>query len=1183
LVGRGEELEWLERCLREGASGLPRLSLILGDPGIGKSRLLREFAVGAAARGICVCHGRGYEDLSQPYLLFEDLLGQLEQLPDSIAGPFEDDRRLIHEIRQASSPLGAAIEGADRQGQSLEERRARLFRAVAHGVLHLARAPTLIVLDDLHWADTTSLELLSHIVFTIADDSERGPIALMIVAAYRPTEPASALGRILSRFEREEICQILELEGLDRSGVNELISELGIERPAHQLVDTLWKATEGNPLFVQQLVRELERREAIEERAGYQFTSVPHEELDFPTDIANAITSQIEQLSDACRRTLTLASFIGGSFQLDDLLGLSDLGENQLAEALEEALAERLLHSEGESYDFAHPLIRRVFYGRLRGTRRRRIHLELADTLEKVDEELGIARDTEIARHLLKAGSLADAEKVVEYARRAGDRMRDVFAWVDAAQFYEDAARAATVSKQSSDRERADLHYWAGLALNRARDPGPCIEHYEKAIEAYRSADDLPGLARALMEKVRIQVTIGAVPYGSSIDVEPLEEVLESLPDADQGMRARVMQVLSSVYWAERDSDRAEKMARRSLELGEAIDDPLICARASGELALAQTQMLEIRESVEMNRRSVAFARRAGDPWFEGQRLIRLPMTLCWLGEIQEATPLALEACELTRAVHNWAEHSLAVANQVVLAVTTGDFAAAESHAREVMTMIERGHYPWAGPLALPALAGARAQCGASREARDAIDVLLEPGRVFEDPGTAFEPAVRVYRQLIAVLEEAPLGAEAPTLSVRDGGSARRRSGGVDIFSLARFCSQIELAHLTAQPGLAEQPYEVLLFAAERGVVFSSGWIFLIPRMLGVAAFLAREWHRSEEHFAAAVDVAGAQDARPELARTYLDQARMRLARGAAGDRDLATEGVVAAHSIFEELGMRPFAMQCVELAATLGIEPATAFAPGPPSELAPQEVDILVRVAQGHGPLEIADALLQSPRTVAERTRELMQRLQLPDASSLATYAVERGYLSVRRARAAKQPMPWIEGATPEGSRIICFTDLARSTEILRKLGTTRARALLRAHEEAVRRCVRTHKGEEIQHTGDGFLLSFASAGTAVRCAREIQRAVAEISRSAAAPLQVRIGMNAGEPIAEDGRLFGAAVNAAARICARGRPGEILVSHVVRELAQGDDIAFRTRGRVKLKGFPERFRLFEVRQEGGE
>ncbi len=148
-----------------------------------------------------------------------------------------------------------------------------------------------------------------------------------------------------------------------------------------------------------------------------------------------------------------------------------------------------------------------------------------------------------------------------------------------------------------------------------------------------------------------------------------------------------------------------------------------------------------------------------------------------------------------------------------------------------------------------------------------------------------------------------------------------------------------------------------------------------------------------------------------------------------------------------------------------------------------------------------------------------------------------------------------------------ILFTDVEGSTALTQRLGDTKARELLREHERLVREALKSHGGSEVKTMGDGFMASFSSATKALECAIAMQRAFAEHNESAPEPIKVRIGLNAGEPIAEDDDLFGTAVNEAARITAAAKGGEILVSNVVRELAKGKDFLFADRGEASLKG----------------
>jgi class 3 adenylate cyclase len=166
---------------------------------------------------------------------------------------------------------------------------------------------------------------------------------------------------------------------------------------------------------------------------------------------------------------------------------------------------------------------------------------------------------------------------------------------------------------------------------------------------------------------------------------------------------------------------------------------------------------------------------------------------------------------------------------------------------------------------------------------------------------------------------------------------------------------------------------------------------------------------------------------------------------------------------------------------------------------------------------------------------------------------------------------------------RTILFTDVEGSTALTDRLGDAKARDLLREHERIAREALKAHAGSEVKAMGDGFMASFSSATKALECAIAVQQAFAQRNESAEEPINVRIGLNAGEPIAEDdpggrGDLFGTAVNMAARIAAKADAGEILASNVVRELVAGKDFLFSDRGDTELRGFEDPVRLFEVR-----
>jgi len=182
------------------------------------------------------------------------------------------------------------------------------------------------------------------------------------------------------------------------------------------------------------------------------------------------------------------------------------------------------------------------------------------------------------------------------------------------------------------------------------------------------------------------------------------------------------------------------------------------------------------------------------------------------------------------------------------------------------------------------------------------------------------------------------------------------------------------------------------------------------------------------------------------------------------------------------------------------------------------------------------------------------------------------RRFLGVKTAEVTREKAPDVPGV-----HTILFTDVEGSTALTHKLGDARAREVLRAHEGIVRTTLGAYGGSEVKTMGDGFMASFASASQALKCAVTMQRAFAQRNETAEEPIRVRMGLNAGEPIAEAKDLFGTAVNLAARIAAQAAGGEILVPSVVRELAAGKGFAFADRGDVALRGFEDPVRLFEV------
>ncbi len=242
---------------------------------------------------------------------------------------------------------------------------------------------------------------------------------------------------------------------------------------------------------------------------------------------------------------------------------------------------------------------------------------------------------------------------------------------------------------------------------------------------------------------------------------------------------------------------------------------------------------------------------------------------------------------------------------------------------------------------------------------------------------------------------------------------------------------------------------------------------------------------------------------------------------------------------------------------------------------------------------------LVMHPRGVAFPTLEIARdlaacipnaRLKLFESSTMWSDEVEPQFLDALDEFIGDATTSGVGLLEPEARRVVAaipsisivlFTDIVQHTEMMQRLGDTQGRAVLREHERITRETLRAHGGAEVKTMGDGFMASFASVTAAVECAVALQRAFADFSLPApldGESLGVRAGLNAGEPIAEDGDLFGASVNLAARIAAKAGAGEILIPEPVRHLLSGKSFTFSDRGEHAMKGFDDAVRLYEVR-----
>jgi DNA-binding SARP family transcriptional activator len=448
FVGRERELTLLRSLWADvRASGGTRLALIVGEPGMGKSRLIRELAVEAADAGAIVLYGAADEDLLIPHQHFVEALGHYV----ASAAPAELRRRAevrAPDLEPIAPGISDLVEAQPRADGRQESGRYRLFAAVAALLGDLAdEAPVLLLLDDLHWADQSTAALLRHVL------ESRPDMRLLVLATQRPVEAAQsgALAEALQRLTQQHLLDRVALPGLEDADIAALSDSLTGEPLAPELVQAIREEAGGNPFFVQEIVRHLSEADRTD--------GVRSLRADVPEGVREVVNLRLARLEDACVRLLTLAAVIGIEFELAPLERVSDLQGEDLAAALDEALVAGLVvesaDGEHERFAFSHALVRRTLLGHLSRAHRRRIHARVAEAL-KVSR--GDAALLQIAHHLCEALPVADREEALDYATRAADQALSGLAYAEAVDLY---TRALATLPADDGRRRI-------LALKRA-------------------------------------------------------------------------------------------------------------------------------------------------------------------------------------------------------------------------------------------------------------------------------------------------------------------------------------------------------------------------------------------------------------------------------------------------------------------------------------------------------------------------------------------------------------------------------------------------------------------------------------------------------------------------------------------------------------------------------------------
>jgi class 3 adenylate cyclase len=435
LVGRSEELARLTERLGETAGGQGGLVLMAGEPGIGKTRLIEEVAARAERDGSYVLWGRCFEgDWAPPYSPLAEAVAphvavaSPEELRADLGAGAATLSQLVGKIRDVVPDLPEPAPVPP------EEERFRLLDAMAQFlVARSRRAPVLLVLDDLHWADGSTVAMLRHLVRFASRER------ILLLGAYPDVDldPDHPLTDLLGVMAREAGYEHLTLRGLDPGEVTQLLAALG-GHEVEEKVGAAWvRQTEGNPFFIRELLRHLSEEGALYQGPdGRWTTSKPLVELGVPQRVREVVARRLARLSKAANQLLQAAAAFDGPFRFEVVEAMAGLPETDALDALDEALAAHLIVPAGaaETYVFVRTLIRQTVYRELSPSRQVRLHRRAAEALEAAGPGHRNANQAgEIAVQYHHSRGLTGAERGVEPALAAVDHAQGTGGYDEAA------------------------------------------------------------------------------------------------------------------------------------------------------------------------------------------------------------------------------------------------------------------------------------------------------------------------------------------------------------------------------------------------------------------------------------------------------------------------------------------------------------------------------------------------------------------------------------------------------------------------------------------------------------------------------------------------------------------------------------------------------------------------------
>lgn len=637
-VGRSDVRDALRDLWDETKLKGPRTALLVGEPGIGKTRTAYEIAMEATDSGAIVLFGRCDDELKVPYQPFVEALDwQTRHSVDLPLGRLPGELvRLVPDLASRQAELANPVSSDPRTEEH------RLFEAVSSWIVETARETGLvIVLDDIHWATKPTLLMLMQVVRHAAGLEG---VRLLVIATYRDTDVdrSHPLSSVLGDLRRIDGVRRIPVDPLDLDEVIEMVQQAAghpLDDAATQVAIRAHAETEGNPFFVAEVLRHLIESGGVRFLNGRWVVPDP-DKIDVPEGVRDVVGQRLSRLSDDANDILRAASVLGREFDLEMLGELAGMDEDPLLDAIDEATRARLVEEvDAYRFRFAHALVRTSLYDELSASRRRRVHRRVTDLLAKSSPNDFAA----LAHHAVEAGPRGgDLSDAISYVLSAADQALETRALGEAQGLYDKAIELL----EEDDAEPLDHRYLlarcgVGEVL---RDQGDATF---REVLLTVGADAVSADDDELVIRVALANSRGFISSIGQIDNERithLEAALARLDGRSVAERARIEALLAAELTF--DPDRREErldLVDHAIGLLEEIDDDLTEAWVLGTTRMTDLVPERWTSGLERAQRAVAAADRCGDPNLRVINRIALNWNLLSRGDLERAGSVARE------------------------------------------------------------------------------------------------------------------------------------------------------------------------------------------------------------------------------------------------------------------------------------------------------------------------------------------------------------------------------------------------------------------------------------------------------------------------------------------------------------------------------------------------------------